>query len=82
VKLRVSEYEEREYPSLENYAEDILAASDYGVGALEQALGTANNTAAALGRLLDLLADKGQISAEDTVFVVKGYVQKGVTFCE
>jgi hypothetical protein len=47
--------------------ERVCDGHDYGTGALEAASREANNAASMLGRLIDLLASRGTLSAQDVL---------------
>lgn len=83
MKIKTCRYgEKREYNSIEEYAEQRLDGSDYDVGQLEAAVTTARNNSGAIGRLLDLLADKGLVNAEDAGNIIEGYVSGSIEFEE
>ena len=63
--------EEHTYPSIEDYAEDKLASSDYYTGALADTADTATNNSRAIGRLLDVLASKGIFNVVDVAQVIE-----------
>lgn len=57
--------------------EDFVASGCYdnnSSGVAETAQGTAENTAKALGRLIDLLASKGLLSGEEIGLIVGNYM--------
>ena len=68
------------YDSLERYAEDKLDGDSYGSGVLDAANQTAKNNSAAIGRLLDALAEKSIIDTSDIIKVIEGYYNDSVTF--
>lgn len=81
MKMKTESYGEvRRYQSLEDYAESKLDGDDYGKGAMEAAADTARNNSQAIGRLLDLMAEKGLVSAEEAATVVEGYMSGSTAF--
>jgi hypothetical protein len=64
----------RTYESLEDYADSALDGADYDQGALEDLVGTANNVKRAVGRLLDVLAENGLLTAPEVEKVLRGWV--------
>jgi len=60
------------WSDLAEYAKSRLNGSGYDHGQLEEAQATADNCAEATGRLLQLLEDKGLISAKEAVTVIDG----------
>mgnify|MGYP000951285774 CR=1 FL=1 len=82
MKIRTDSYGNlREYESLENYAANQLDGDDYGVGRLEAAAATAENNSRAIGRLLDILAAKNVITADEAVKTVEGFFNGTADFC-
>ena len=82
MKIRTDSYGNvREYDSLEVYAAQKLDGDDYGVGRLEAAAATAANNSRAIGRLLDILAAKNMISADEAVKAVEGFFNGTADFC-
>ena len=81
MKMKTESYGEvREYKSLEDYAEFKLDGNDYGKGAMEAATDTARNNSQAIGRLLDLMAEKGLVSAQEAATVVEGYISGSAVY--
>ena len=81
MKMRIENYgQAREYNSLEDYAESKLDGDDHGKGAMEAAADTARNNSQAIGRLLDLMADKGLVSAEEAATIVEGCISGSAVF--
>lgn len=56
---------------IEEYAAVTLSGDRWEHGAVEQAGATADNATKALGRLLELLAEKGLLSAAEIVRIVE-----------
>lgn len=74
MKVQIDDYgTKREYNSLEQYALLKLDGDDYGMGAVEAVTVTARQNSEAIGRLLDLMTEKGLISIDDAIAVIKGY---------
>lgn len=63
----------RTWDSLEAYAVSQLDGDDYGRGALEAATATAENNSAAIGKLLEHLADKELIEMHQIAEIVGDY---------
>ena len=81
MKITTENYgTKREYTSLEEYAKCRLDGDDYGMGQMEATTATAENNSKAIGRLLDLLADKSLITAEEAATIVEGYMSGSATF--
>ena len=75
MRIKIESYGEVcEYESLKDYAELMLDGDDYGNGVIEATANTARNNSQAIGRLLDLMAEKGLVSAEEITTVVEGYM--------
>ena len=72
--------EKREYNSLEEYAEYRLDGDDHGKGQMEAATDTARNNSKAIGRLLDLLATKNLVTAEEVATIIDGYFSGSACF--
>jgi hypothetical protein len=64
---RYSSFNRPENSSIESLIEKACDGNDYGSGAVEAASRTASNAASMLGRLIDLLASRGTLSAEDVL---------------
>ena len=56
-----------ESTTIESLIKRTCDGNSYGGGALETATRTADNAASMLGRLIDLLASRGTMSAEDVL---------------
>jgi len=81
MKIKIENYSQvREYDSLEDYAESKLDGDDYGKGTMEAAADTARNNSQAIGRLLDLMADRGLVSAEEAATIVGEYTSGSAVF--
>ena len=75
MKIRVTkEFHDITYKDCEDYAGSILYRSAEDQGALEDIECTAFNATEAIGRLLDLLATKGLITAPEIAVVVESYI--------
>lgn len=61
------------YDTIEIYAERHLNGDDYNKGVVEAAYSTAQNNSKALGRLMDILAQKGLLTALETYKIIEGY---------
>lgn len=73
MKISITEYGVvRVFDDLEDYAELKLDGDDYERerGAIEAAAATAANNSKAIGRLLDVFAGKGLLSASEVVNVL------------
>ena len=68
----------QKYRDLKELAVNALDGSDYERGCLEAAQETANNCAAAIGRLLEHLNAKNLITEEDIVLIL-GFDPREVT---
>jgi len=58
------------FKSLEETAENLLSGDSYDNGALEATSDRACNNSRAIGRLLDWLADRGQITSVDVTKIL------------
>lgn len=82
MKLITEFYGKQEsYDDLQSYALTKLRYDDYGIGLLEMAAGRSENNSKAIGRLLELLAAKGIINADDAVLIIDGYLPMGGSCC-
>lgn len=59
--------------NIAQFVGDRLNGDDYDRGQLESARKTADNATAALGRLVQLLTDRGLLNASDIAFIVYGH---------
>jgi hypothetical protein len=75
-------WEKERDETVAQYTERCLDGGDYGVGQLEAIGSGLEKTARALGRLLDLLATKGLLSAPEIVEVVENYHKSDATFLD
>ncbi len=82
VKVNAGYRDAREYYSLENYAGYALDGDEYGLGAMEAAAKTAENNSRAIGRLLDLLAERRMLSAKETETIIAGCSTEATKFVE
>ena len=81
MKIQTDDYGKvQEWQSLMEYAELKLDGDDYGKGRLEAAEDTARNNSKAIGRLLDLMADKGIVSANEVVIIIEGFISSDAVF--
>lgn len=62
MKIRINGHEEKK---IENYIVRCLDGDDYDRGAMEAARKTADNACEALGKLINILTDKGLLIATD-----------------
>lgn len=78
MKIIIEKYgSKQKYESLEQYAERRLDGGDHGKGAMGATADTATNNSKAIGRLLELLAIQGSVSAEGAVIIVEGLCLPG-----
>lgn len=68
------------YDSIEEYIEFKLDGEDYETGILESAAATAKNNSKAIGRLLNVLAEKEIIDADDVANIVDDYIPGTIKF--
>jgi len=81
MKISINDFGRvRVYDDLEDYAEAKLDGSECERGALEEAAATAANNSKALGRLLDLFAERGLISSDNVTYIVEGYTSVEAVF--
>lgn len=74
MKIRVESYGDTDrYDSILDYASYALNGDDYGKGAVEAVTCTAENSSEAIGRLLDVLAAKGLVTAEEVGTILEGF---------
>jgi hypothetical protein len=69
-----------EYWSIERYAQAKLDGDACYRGVTEAATATAQNTSEALGRLLDILAAKGMVTAADVEHIIEDSYSVTLTF--
>lgn len=77
-----SPYENTKSLNIESYAEHSLDGCSYDTGQLEAAAATSRNNSRAIGRLLDLMASKGLLTAPEITQVVEGYENREASFTE
>jgi hypothetical protein len=81
MKIKIERFGDcDEYGRIEEYAVVRLSGDDYGVCALDAANATARNNSLAIGRLLDILAEKGVVSDYDVSMVVDGFSAGDISF--
>jgi hypothetical protein len=68
--------------SIPSYAEVVLSGRSYESGVLESTALTSRNNSLAIGRLLQLLASKGVITAPEITGVLDLVENKEATFTE
>lgn len=66
--------------SIEDFADYCLDGWRFVDGSIEAAAATGENVSKALGRLLDLLAQKGLLNAREVLMVVGEVAKKEPTF--
>jgi hypothetical protein len=62
------------YSSIANYVEKQLSGVQYDDGLIESLKRQSRNNSHAIGRLLDVLVNKGIIDKEELSWVIKGWV--------
>lgn len=83
MKMLIESYgRTKTYESIEEYANIELDGSDYGKGAIEAVVYTAENNSQAIGRLLDHLASLGLVTAGDVGEIVCGYTPDQLKFVD
>ena len=87
MKVRITSNLDEGWPKpkeyeIPHYVVETLCGDDYERGALEAARATADDAVACLGRLLDLLADRGVIGAADFEKIIHGFVDEDLTKTE
>lgn len=73
MKITENNYGHIKEHTLEGYITGELDGADYERGALEEAAATADNTARALARLIELLVEDDKLKLNDVYYVLKGY---------
>lgn len=59
-----------------DFVSGALSGSDYDRGALEEAAAQATNVSEAFGRLVEILAERGDLTRKDVFKIAKGYVPR------
>lgn len=81
MKVVTKHYDKvEEYDTLEYYAECKLDGDGFESGVIEATAETARNNSKAIGRLLDLLASKGLVSASEAGGVIDPYLVGSIRF--
>jgi len=80
MKIHTSTWEKERDETVAQYAERCLDGRDYESGQLESiGRGTENNRCA-IGRLLELLATKGMLTAPEITCIAQGYENADAKF--
>lgn len=74
MKIEKTGYGKSEVLPVEDFVASQLDGDDYERGRLEAAERTASNACQAIGRLLDLMAEKRIINASDICKIVDSYI--------
>jgi hypothetical protein len=81
MKIKTSAlYETERNETVAEYTERKLDGNDYGYGQVEAAAKSAEKASAAIGRLLEFMADNGILKAPDVTKIVEGYRRNDASF--
>lgn len=73
-------YEEERDETVIHYAKRCLNRSDYHAGQMESMQANSDNITSAFGRLLELLASKGVLTAPEITGIVERWENEHATF--